>query len=80
VLLKRLQTATDVAGMRGLSEKIERVVFHKPFDKAKSALHLLASVVFRKWVDDVQFFRKPPERRLQAESPPHNLPSYFATS
>jgi hypothetical protein len=35
-------------------------------------LAVLASVVSRKQADNVHFLGKPPERRLQAESPPHN--------
>jgi hypothetical protein len=34
VLLKRLRTATDLTEIRALSEKIERIVFHKQFDNA----------------------------------------------
>jgi hypothetical protein len=34
LLLKRLRTATDLAEIRELSEKIERIVFHKQFDNA----------------------------------------------
>jgi hypothetical protein len=34
LLLKRLRTATDLAEIRELSERIERIVFHKQFDNA----------------------------------------------
>jgi hypothetical protein len=38
LLLKRLRTATDLAEIRELAEKIERVAFHKQFDNAKTFL------------------------------------------
>lgn len=34
VLLRRLRTTTDIAEIRTLSKKIERVVFHKQFESA----------------------------------------------